>query len=320
MPNKLSIGVSVLVLGLIAYAGYDYYQALSAKQAKIEASVVEMKELQDGNVRAQAKFVEDIKDAAKAEKIDLKQIQKDLNRLDATVKAFNVVSAVTPGYYGTHLPSTSTKPENPNPPPKSQDPYGHLTNSQTLNLNEPLSNGKQVPFGSATFKAWEPRPWTNTVYPREYKVTTVLGMDEEGRHYTYNKFQVISNKQTVDVPVTSAKFVEEYPKSKLRFSPRLYLSVDVGAYVQAPPAPAFMPSAQLSFFSVGKTKVNPTVSILGIGVGYESQQRKPNLIVNPFSYNVAEGLPFVENLFLGPAVAVNLDKSFTVTAGVRVGL
>src|SRR3990167_1701729 len=296
-----------------------------------------MKQLRDDIVRAQAQQLskKDLEDFAKKSNIDLEPIREDLSKLDAHIKGISSILVSTPGFAGTNIPSTSTvsrrdggvdRPavipcpnggtvECPNP-----DPFGYQTNSQVLVLNEQFDGKTKLPFGDVQFNAWRQNPWELNIYPRRYSVTTVLGEDDEGRHYTYHKFTITSNGTTVPVKITDAKFVEEKPESKFRFNPRLYMSVDLGTHVHPAPLAEVLPNLQVSLFSYGKTKLGPSWTFAGVGLGYASQSNELGVVVSPVNYNVAQHLPLVENLHVGPSVMVNTSGGFAILGGLRVGL
>lgn len=299
--------------------------------------IVEMKQLRDDIVRAQAQQVskKDLEDFAKNSNIDLKPIREDLSKLDAEIKGISNVLVSTPGFSGTNMASSSTVPRpdvgvgGPTVVPcpnggsvecPNSDPFGYQSNSQVLVIREPFSDGTKVPFGETQFKAWQPAPWELKIYPRTYSVTTVLGEDEDGRHYTYHKFTIASNGKTYPVKIDNAKFVEEKPEAKFRFNPRLYMGVDVGAYVHPTPAAEVFPNLQVSLFSYGKTKTAPSWTFAGLGLGYASQAKELGVIVSPVNYNIAQHLPLVENLHVGPSLMVNTSGGVAILGGLRVGL
>lgn len=313
-----TIGVIVLIVILLIVVKWQHDQLISQK----DTSALEMKQLRDDIVRAQTQYVskEDIEKFAKNSNIDLVPIKEDLDKLHAQVKGISNITVKTPGYSGSNLPSSSVVAREGKPATVGYDPYGYLTNAQVLKLQEPLSNSKEVPFGEVQFKAWEPKPWGLQVYPRSYNVTSVLGEDESGKHYTYHKFTVTTNGETYPIQISDAKFIEEKPDSKFRFSPRLYLSVDGGGYVYPALKWEVLPSLEVALFSYGRTKVDPDWVFLGVGLGYASQAKSLGIALTPVRYNIAHHLPLVENLFIGPTVMVNTTGGFAVLGGIGVGL
>lgn len=323
-------GAIVLVATLLLVLKWQH--DIMEHQSTIDKSFVEMKQLSDNIARAQARYVtaQDLEKFAKQNNVDLKPIRDDLANLDAQIRGLSVAVVATPGYHGQNLSSSSTTPREGGAPSTTVpckdgvcpnvDPFGYGSNVQSFAINEPLGDGTNVPFGETKFRAWQDRPWEVRVYPRSYSSTTVLGEDENGKHYTYHKFSIVTNGKTYPVKVTEAKFVEEAPDSSFRFSPRLYLGVDAGTYVNPLPKAEVTPNMQISLFSYGRTKVSPTWTLLGIGLGYESQASRLGVIVSPVNYNVGKHLPLVENLFVGPSVSVDTEGSFAVMGGLRVGL
>lgn len=313
-----TVGVITLIIVLLVVIKWQHDTLVAQK----ESAATEMKQLRDDIVRAQTQYVskKDLEEFAKGSNIDLSPIREDLAKLNAEIQGISSINVKTPGYVGTNLPSTTTTVREGNVPSSPSDVYGYLTHGQLLKLSEPTADKKEIPFGEVEFKAWEEKPWGLKVYPRDYSVVSVLGQDESGKHYTYHKFMVTTNGTTYPIQVTDAKFVEEKPEAKFRFSPRLYLGVEAGGYVYPLPRPEVLPNLQVSLFSYGQTKVNPTWTFLGLGIGYGSQTKTLGFVLTPVRYNVARHLPLVENLYIGPSVMVNTTGGIAILGGIGVGL
>jgi hypothetical protein len=335
---KIALGVAILLL-LVAVAFIIKGQFDAAKErARLQQDVIEMKELQDGVVRSQSKYVtkDDFKKFADEMGLDLDNIQDDLDNFDAEIKLLSKTVASSQGYKASGLPSSGVRPRpvdpnNPDPtcPDGSVcDPYGYLTNSQLLSLYEPFSDKTQVPIGDVTFEAWKEKPWSVNVLPRQYKLHTILGQDEDGRHYVYNQFQIEADGKTHNIPVDQSEVVEKLPEASFRFDPHINLGVVVGPSIATgsldPDEPKVqaevMPTLDVSLFSYSETKANPEWRFLGIGVGYESQRQNLGIILNPVEYNLGRHIPLINNLYLGPTVGVDLGGNVFAGGGIQVSL
>lgn len=328
---KIGGAAAVILLLVTMVVIIKFQMDITERQEALEKNVVEMKQLQDGIVRSEARYVtkEDLEKFAQENNINLEVIKKDLSKLGADIKGINLIIAATPGYNGHGLPSTGTTPR-PDPKPDTcspdgtcPDPFGYMSNAQHLSLVEPFSSTLSIPFGEAVFRAWNEKPWDMTVYPRKYAISTVISQDENGeRHYAHNKFTIETQGQIYEVPISEAKFVEEFPEPSFHVNPRLHLGVGGGAIVNPIPAPEFTPSLEVFVFSYGKTKkIEDTQwSLLGIGVGFETQQVLPALIVSPVKYNLGHAIPYIDNLHVGPAVTVDIHGQFSVLGEISVGL
>lgn len=334
--NKLKtfgiVAAVILVILGMAFIIKRQHDSLSARDALIEKSTIQFKELENGIVRSQAKYSEDLEAWAKKNRIDLTPIQNDLKNLDAKVIGISTMLGSTPGYHGTNLPSSSTVPRPDAPGPVivpcpsggtvecPGDKFGFLSNVQTLVLSEPLPGGKPAPFGSVEFRAWEAKPWTLTVTPRTYSVTSVLGQDEEGRHYTYHQFAIKADGVSYPVKISESEFVEELPEAEFRFSPRLYLGVDFGAKVYPEPRAEVAPNLEVALFSYGQTTKNPDFTFLGLGASYQTQSETLGAVVTPVAYNVGNHLPLIDNLYVGPSIAADTGGGVLVLGGLKAGL
>jgi len=328
MDRKWKIGIGAAVILIIAFLLWlaKYQHDMLERQKLIESSVTEQKELTDGIMRAQAGYAtkKDLEKWSEDLGVDLTPIRDDLEKLNADIQGISAVKVVTVGYRGSNIASTSEetrKPEdNPEPvDPDNPDPHGYQQKRQILKLNEPFSKRDSIPFGEVGFSAWKKRPWDLTVAQREYRVVNVLGQDEDGRHYVYNKFSIVVDGEQYDIKISDSKFVEKLPESKFRFSPRLYFGMDGGAYFNKPKGAA-APNMQLFFWSKGRTRTDPDWILLGVGAGYEIVENKIVFLISPVSYNVGHHLPLVDNIFLGPSVSTDVQGNIAILFGARVGL
>jgi hypothetical protein len=324
MTWKTKLLIILGTLAVIATLGYiiKYQHDIIKKQEDIQKSLVEMKKLPGNVTRAEAEYVtsKDIDALAKNLNLKIDPIRDDLSKLNADVKGIQVISVVSTGGKQSNIPSTSTE-NRENPPINTNpitDPYNYQKNTQVLQLEEPFSD-KKVPIGQVKFSAWRDKPWDLEINKRTYTIINVLGQDENGRHYVYNKFSINTNNKQYDLDIQNAKFVEEYPESKFRFSPRLYLGLDAGTYLKAPEF-EFIPNLQLSLFSNGKTKVNPEWTFLGIGAGYEVRSDRFTFMISPINYNIGQYIPFTKNIYIGPSVSFDTNANFAILGGIRIGL
>lgn len=321
MNWKTKVGVGAGIIGIIAAFCLlaKYQQDTIEKLEALEKQVVSQRRLSDEIVRAESSYVtkKDLEAFAKNNGVEFNEVRKDLKDLQAKVVGISVVKVVSAGYTGSNLPSTTTTP-NTESQLSTVDLYNYLKNRQELRLNEPIGS-EDIPFGKVGFSAWQDKPWDLEVLPREYSVVNVLGLDDRGRHYMYNKFSIVVDGQKYDLEIDQAKFVEELPKSKFRFSPRLYVNFGGGAYFTEPSG-AFVPGLQMSMWSYGRTRPDPDWTFVGIGAGYEVAQDRFVFTINPLSYNVAHHIPFVNNIFVGPSVSADLTGGLAVMLGLGVGL
>ena len=328
MDRKWKIGIAAAVILIIAFllwlAKYQY--DMLERQKLIESSVAEQKELANGIMRAQSSYAtkKDLEQWSNDLGVDLSPIRDDLKKLNADVQGISAVKVVTVGYRGSNIASSSEEPrkpeDNPEPvDPDNPDPNGYQQKRQVLTLNEPFSGKDSIPFGEVGFSAWKKRPWDLTVTQREYRVVNVLGQDDEGRHYVYNKFSIVVDGKKYDIKISDSKFIERLPESKFRFSPRLYFGMDGGAYFSKPIGAA-MPNMQLFFWSKGRTASDPDWILLGVGAGYEIVEDQISFLISPVSYNVGHHLPLVDNIFVGPSVSTDTQGNFAIMFGARVGL
>jgi hypothetical protein len=323
---------SVLLLCLTAFIVYQQIEN-SQRNLAIETQVVKQKELLDNITRSMNEFATkaNIEEFAQENNISLQIIQNDLDKLHAEIKSINVVTINSNGYTGDNLPG-NTGVKNPNPPNTptvdcngkplpcpNLDTYGYLLNRNNLQLSEKFDN-TTVPIGSVGFSAWQQNPWNINILSRQYKLTTVVGMDENQRQYFYNKFTVNVDNKDYDVKIATATTKQEYPEAKFNFwNPRLFFGADFGMNTNKMTG-EFTPSFNIGIMSYGQFKIQPDFSIIELGVGYGVVDRKPQIILTPVMYNVAKHLPLVNNMYFGPSFHLGTNGEFSIMGGLRVGL
>jgi hypothetical protein len=320
--SKIAIIVSVVVATVALLFIIKIQHDMLDKQTNLEKSMVEQKELSSGLVRSQANLVTkaDLERYAKELKVDLSPIEKDLSKLNAEIQGVQNVKVVATGYVASGVVSTGTSPrEDPvTNIDVNQDPFKYQQERQYLELSEKIV-GESIPIGTVGFSAWKENPWDLNILPREYVVTSVLGQDDNGRHFVYNKASIIVNGEEHEVKISESKFVEKTPSDSFSWSPRLYAGIDAGAYLNKSSG-AVVPNLEISLFSYGATKSDPNLSFVGLGVGYDLIDKQLSFVLTPVTYNIGHDLPLVENVHLRPTVGLTPSGDFELMAGVGFGL
>lgn len=325
MPLSTKILFAIAACVILCLGGFIIYQhyATASQLSEMQNSFVAQKQLLDNITRAQSLYASkaDIDAYAKQHNIDLDVIKQDLGKLGAQVQAINGVTVVSQGQSKTSVSSTSTTPGvNIPPPTPGTDPYGYLTNTQHLELNEQFAD-VSVPFGNVGFSAWRDKPWDINIAPRNYSLTSVLGQDENGKHYMYNKFAIQTGGKTYDVKIKDNTFLEEFPTAKFSwFNPRLFMFANGGVGISSLPVKGeFTPGVSVGIMSYGKTRTNPSLSILQVGAGYGVANNTLEVSLSPIQYNIGQNLPLTNNTYVGPTAQINTHGNITLGAGLSVG-
>ena len=344
MNTKTKIGIFVGIAAIIG-AMLFWIQKQNNELAELKAKngeLVGQLELKDGTTRNMSSYAskKDIERLIKESGLDLKVIERDLKKLDSDLQGVQRLVVNSQGFSGTNLGSTdSAKGTNDDgtevQPPMATctdgttvtcpDDYGHLTNVRMYSLQEPFGD-RQVPIGQVGFSAWKEKPWDVTVYPREYQVTNVVSVNDDGKTNMHSQVKITSNGESVIVPIDNANYVEKYPTAKFRWNPRLYFGLDAGfvpynvATIQPGAVGEVTPGAQVFLFTHGRTKLDTNWAFLGLGLGYATQNRALGFTLSPVHYNIGKPLPLIENLFLGPTVSLDTRGNLGVLLGLKVAL
>lgn len=327
--NKILLGLGAIFLfGTLIFVIVKQVE-ISKRQEAIETQVTSQKQLADNIMRAQQSWAtkQDIEVMAKNNGVDLSVIKSDLSKLNAQVAGINVVTTNSVGQSATNVASTGTQKGGPGPSTiectgttvTCPDPFGYLSNQQTLQLNEQFAEVK-VPIGQVGFSTWKDHPWDVTINPRSYVMTTVVGKNDEGKEYVYNKLQIKSDDKTYDVKIGSSTFLQEYPDPKFSFwNPRLFLGVSGGLNVSDTKAD-FAPQLSVALMSYGQYRIQPSWTFLGLGAGWAFEAKKFNFLITPFSYNVGQHIPLTRNIYIGPSVGFDTSGNVSLFGTLNVGL
>lgn len=332
---KVVISVLVVMVLLMLVAVLKLQWDNKTQRESLEKSVVEMKQLADDITRNQGKYVtnDDLNKFAKDLDLNLDAIRDDLKGLGAQVQGISSIIVSSKGYHGGDLPSDHTGRTNPNTPPtcpdntECPDPYGYLSHAQVKDLSEPFDD-VNVPIGSTTFEAWKDKPWTIDIKPRKYNITSVLGQDEDGRHYVYSKMSIEADGKKYPVKIGQAEFEEEVPKDKFFFwAPRILFAAHGGASFSTKPLDSDehlakgygAASLMFSPFAYGKTKVKPKFIVGEVGVGADFVTQRPTLSIGLGGWNIGSVVTFLNNTYItAPILSVDTGGRVAVSGGVAV--
>jgi hypothetical protein len=313
----------VIVIAIMGYVIKTQHDIISS----IDHTNKEQKFLKDNITRIESTILtpEDFDDKLKILNMDLSIVRRDLDSVGGKLDQIIISSNKTPGGSYNGLPSTGTTPidnntnTNPDCPGCVVDRYGYFSNVQQLDLNEPLSNGDKVPWGSVEFNATKENPWGYNVLPRTYSSEVVLATDASGKKRAYNKMSISVDGKTYDMPKTEVKYYERYPEPQFfLWNPRAMVGFDVGYSTHK--KATVMPSAQLFISSYGKTKRNTDFYIGGVGVGYDIETNNYNMVVTPFSYKITPDSSVFQNINVGPSVGIDSGGDVYGVVGLRFGL
>jgi len=339
LSTKILIWIGVLVTaGALTFIIYNQVN-ISKQQAAIQQQVIQQKALVDGLVQSANQYTtkSDLQAFIQQNTGDLKAIQDNLASLGAQLTAANVVTADSNGQKSTNIASTSTGGStNPNPTipvvetcPNggtvtcpSTDPFGYDHTQQNFALDEDFSTIK-VPVGTVSFSAWQQNPWSVNVAPREYKVTNVVGTDENQRIYVDNKFTITENGKTYNVPIKTDQTKQVYPSPKFYWwNPQLVAGIDGGMSLTRFPQVQgeVAPSLNLGIMSWGKYKTQPDLSVLQVGAAYETVSKRAGLVITPVALNLGTILPVVHNTYVAPSIHINTDGTVYGDFGLRLQL
>lgn len=331
MPtNGVTAARAALVALIAALIGVIAWQRsrLSDAEARVrELSSVGQVSLPDGTVRAA-----EIQTApggadefASHLGVDLSQIRNDAAALGASVNSLVASTVRTYGKTQAGLASSASEARPaasaaaPSEAPPGVDRWKYTESRQVLTLTEPAPGG-EVPWGTVGFSAWQQAPWDIQVLPRSYKSYTVGAIGSDGKRHAYTQFEIEVDGRTYKLPVANAQYVEDEPPSSFRWRLTPMLGIGIGPFVHAAEGVAVLPGLQFALASYGQPGTFATWVFAVPGVAYEPRLGGLALTLVPAYFNIGKPLPLLENLYVGPDVAVQFGGGVSVGVSAGVGL
>jgi hypothetical protein len=343
--NRTNIYLSLIILGLLGFIGYQQ-RKISNQDVKI-TDLVHQKDLGNGVTRSGVRIgtADDVDGFAADAGVSMATVKEDAEKHGAVVTGVNVVEGTTHGTVASGVSSSRTKKwtiptEQPSGSQASKEPpkpAGTESNEkevckkcsdcgssksevsheeQILDLVEKVGE-KEINVGEVSFKSWELKPWSYSLFPRTFKSATVIAEDDDGNKLAYNHLEISVNGTSFELPVTTSTLVETPKPAKFRWFPRLNLGV--GAGMTKSIDPEFKAGVSLSLANYGSMKLLPDWQFIGVGVNY-SVQDLVSFSITPAYYRIGKHLPLVENLYFGLDLSIGLSANMAFTGSLSCAL
>ena len=327
------IACCLLIIGLVI-VGYFAWKNMSDENVKLRTEVTQFKEVTNTLVRSSTTWATkgDLESQLKdmLSKDDLAALQKDMSKLDSKLIAVGRLVGVIDEKISKLEESTSTEPTD-TPPQKCDD--GRLIDVQEYTKNiqvKELTDSNTAPVAEVKFDASKKAPWQYSVHKREFKLTTVVGKQDDGQmsfHHTLQYTVPEKGAQVYNVDIVSSDYMQApLAKKMFWFNPILDLDFFAGGKV-ASFAPGFgRPNnivsvgldLGLSLSSYGETKTDSLLRLFRFGLGYDAERRAGHLSLAPITFNIGNPLPLLTNLYLTPMVALDTAGGFILDLGAGV--
>ena len=178
------------------------------------------------------------------------------------------------------------------------------------------AEGKPFPVAWVMYYPYQTpdKKWKSGTYPMEYHTTIIESQNKDGSFDRAAEFHIENNrnKETrgheYPIQMTGIQW-EKFELSDKRFywwNPRV-------AFGAAFTNTDISPNLNLSLSSYGVTErdMDWRLFTFGLGVSAASEDTNFNFIFEPFSWNVGNALPLVENLFTGPVISVDQEAEYS---------
>lgn len=167
----------------------------------------------------------------------------------------------------------------------------------------------------------EKEQWKSGTYPIDFELNIVETQSKDGTENRYAEMFMSNDQmketrgQLFPVKVKDIKW-EKAPLREKSWSFNMRISAYANTMVNEAGDGIFAPGLGVSFFSYGRTDRDIDWKFLGIGAVYDGKD--PYLFVEPFSWNVGNVLPVVENLFIGPIGGMNTSGEWSLGVGLSI--
>jgi len=197
-------------------------------------------------------------------------------------------------------------------------------------MTEKTKDGKKVRIPIAWVIFYPNRPpnkqWKTGVYPLEFKTKIVQTEQDDGQWNTYVETWAENNKDKeskgIKLPlrITLADFKQIRNKDKEFYwwAPHFSLNLDLGsANLDNEDSDTFVYGGlSFSLSGYGRTKNDLTWRFIDFGISTNGDDAY--LKFTPFTYNIGEPLPFINNTFVGPFVGISNHSDYVYGIGISV--
>ena len=170
------------------------------------------------------------------------------------------------------------------------------------------SDGTKLPLGRLFYSpnVVDGDKWATQTFPIRYKANVMSTISKDGVANRYvelwaeNDFVPSARGKRFPIKIEKAEWVmEDKSENSFRVNPRIALESVAGMDES-------YPALSLSMFSYGKTKRDMLWRFLDVSAG---GSKSLAVGLTPFSYNVGNNLPLVDNLFVGPTIKYDFNDS-----------
>lgn len=270
-------------------------------------TIIDQKAIAADVTRSHTIVVDNLQEELRKSQSNYTEILKDMESLKAQLTVFQTISTSTPGKIVTGSKSDYIEPVKPNPgdisPTDSRytlDPFGYLSSRQTINLHDTFGT-QEVKIGEASFSGFSEKPWSYTISPKTYSVTTVLGKTDDDKQVAYNTFTVEVDGKKYSLPITSTLMQEKNQDRFYWWNPKFGIGLAGG--VSNKLDGVYSASVMFTPLSYGERKT-PTWLFAGIGASI-GNTTNPNLVISPVSFNLGKITNVTHNTYIGPQLHTN---------------
>lgn len=270
------------------------------KLSMIEANNAEVKKLRDGFAKEKSRILK----AYEEDKKHTKEVLEELGEIKAKQK--QTVNLINRGS------------------DKITDPKNKLLKYEFKKIYAKDTNGVSFPVSWVQYfpNQTDDKRWKTGTYPLEYHTKVIETENTDGTFNRYAEMHLENNQmketkgQQYPIKLENIEWakVELEEHSWMLWNPR----IGFGALSTSK---CITPTLDISISSYGKTRRDMDWRFFTLGLGVTKADDSGALLVGsfePFSWNIGNVLPLVENIFIGPVGTIDSDS--TVGLGIKAAI
>lgn len=198
-------------------------------------------------------------------------------------------------------------------------------------MKEKTKDGKEIkiPIAWAIFYPNRPldKQWKTGIYPLEFKTKIIQAEQEDGQWNTYIETWAENNKDKesrgikLPLTITVADFKQIHRETEKFYwwAPHFNLNLDFAlTNSNDEEDTSIYGGLSFSLSGYGRTKNDLVWKFIDFGVC--TNRNTTYLKVTPFLYNLADSVPFINNLFVGPFVGMSNYSDYIFGVGINLSL
>lgn len=322
----------IVCLVFVGFKGYAWFSGLQAGQNAVEQAKLDearkYQEFASNIVRANTELVNSLK--ADIEKLrkegseERKKLLDDIKKRDEKINNLGEVVSTLEGKSKELRVAADRKYEGRS----TEDPNAYEFKTIDKTFTDNKGDSKEVSIAWAMYypNRSEETRWKVGAEPLDYHTIIIQSEQKDGQYNTRLESwaENTRTKEKIPMKIELAEFkqVKKNEKEFYWWAPRLSLNVDLGVGTSNLPDSSsdFVAAGGVSFSMMGYGRTTNDLTWRFLDFGISTNGNTTYAKFTPFTYNVGEILPLINNTFVGPFVGYGFsgDNDWLFGLGISV--